>query len=315
VDLDGFSEYFDGSVFTPLILIGAIIALAVRHWTTRWFQRVQTRVADIPSKYGLSGRAIAERLLATCELHDVPVSGAAPTNDYHPWKREIRLQSETHDAATLSALASAAHEVGHAQQFAEKMWRRRLRFVFWPVCWAWIALAPVCAILCSAGVLPPVEIYVSVVVLAITALVVLVQLPISLPLETDATRRASDLARASGLLAGHEEPGFDRVLNAAWKTHAAAAVQRWIILSSIAVAHATRALELTGWKQHEWLGALAAAHAEAGNFEEAVRWQGQCLDRSPAEKKAELRARLQTYEGGQPSRDEPLRQMEEVVTT
>jgi hypothetical protein len=37
VDFDDCFEYFDGSVFTSLILIGAIVALTIRHWTTRWF--------------------------------------------------------------------------------------------------------------------------------------------------------------------------------------------------------------------------------------------------------------------------------------
>ena len=62
--------------------------------------------------------------------------------------------------------------------------------------------------------------------------------PSRCPLESDATRRAKKLAGDSGLLAGHEEPGFDRVLNAAWKTHAASEVQRWIVLTSIALATA-----------------------------------------------------------------------------
>jgi serine/threonine-protein kinase len=69
-----------------------------------------------------------------------------------------------------------------------------------------------------------------------------------------------------------------------------------------AVAHATRALELTDWKQCEWLDVLAAAHAEVGNFDEAIRWQQKCLDQWPNEMKSELRSRLELYEGGQPFR-------------
>jgi Tfp pilus assembly protein PilF len=70
-----------------------------------------------------------------------------------------------------------------------------------------------------------------------------------------------------------------------------------------AVANATQALELTDWKQPEWLEVLAAAHAEAGNFNEAVRWQQSCVDTSPAETKAELQARLAMYKDGQPFRE------------
>src|SRR5207253_6069724 len=40
-----------------------------------------------------------------------------------------------------------------------------------------------------------------------------------------------------------------------------------------AVANAARALELIGDKAPDWWAILAAAHAETGNFEEAVQWQ------------------------------------------
>jgi tetratricopeptide (TPR) repeat protein len=177
-------------------------------------------------------------LLVAGGLDEVSVTRAASNNHYHPWKREIRLHPKTHDGATLSALATAAHEVGHAQQFAERIWRCRLRFVFWPVCWAMIVLLPIYAILCFAGASPPPENHVSLVILTIGALLVLLQLPISLPLESDATRRARKLAADIGLLANHELAGFDRVLNASWKTYVAAEVQRWIVLTSIALATA-----------------------------------------------------------------------------
>jgi tetratricopeptide (TPR) repeat protein/Zn-dependent membrane protease YugP len=72
-----------------------------------------------------------------------------------------------------------------------------------------------------------------------------------------------------------------------------------------AVANATRALELANWKPVEWLATLAAAHAEHGNFGEARRWQRKCLDESPTELSAELRARLELYEAGEPFREEP----------
>jgi serine/threonine-protein kinase len=72
-----------------------------------------------------------------------------------------------------------------------------------------------------------------------------------------------------------------------------------------AVANATRALEMTDWKHPEWLAVLAAAHAEAGDFEEAVRWQRQCLDQSPAKEKARLQETLEQYQAGQPFRHQP----------
>jgi tetratricopeptide (TPR) repeat protein len=45
-----------------------------------------------------------------------------------------------------------------------------------------------------------------------------------------------------------------------------------------AVELATRACELSNWKEARYITALAAAHAEAGNFEKAIQYQKQTLD-------------------------------------
>jgi tetratricopeptide (TPR) repeat protein len=47
----------------------------------------------------------------------------------------------------------------------------------------------------------------------------------------------------------------------------------------LAVESATRACELTGWKEADKLGVLAAAYAESGDFAKAVRWQQKANER------------------------------------
>ncbi len=47
----------------------------------------------------------------------------------------------------------------------------------------------------------------------------------------------------------------------------------------LAIESATRACELTGWKEADKLGVLAAAYAEAGDFAKAVRWQEKANER------------------------------------
>jgi hypothetical protein len=44
-----------------------------------------------------------------------------------------------------------------------------------------------------------------------------------------------------------------------------------------AVAHATRACELTGWKMPNCLDTLAAAYAATGDFDRAVEYQQKAL--------------------------------------
>jgi tetratricopeptide (TPR) repeat protein len=72
-----------------------------------------------------------------------------------------------------------------------------------------------------------------------------------------------------------------------------------------ALAEATRACTLTGWKNGSCLEAMAAASAEVGDFDSAVKWQSQALDLLPKEGEEFLRChrRLSVYEIKQPYRD------------
>ena len=45
-----------------------------------------------------------------------------------------------------------------------------------------------------------------------------------------------------------------------------------------ALEYAQKACELSAWKDPHALGTLAAAYAEVGNFEEAVKWQKKCME-------------------------------------
>jgi tetratricopeptide (TPR) repeat protein len=71
-----------------------------------------------------------------------------------------------------------------------------------------------------------------------------------------------------------------------------------------ALEHATRACELSGWKHALCVDTLAAAHAECGNFKEAVRWQKKALElgHGSEELKRLARQRLELYEQGKPYR-------------
>ncbi|GEM_PF-3189155 len=70
-----------------------------------------------------------------------------------------------------------------------------------------------------------------------------------------------------------------------------------------AVELATRACELTDWKDANHIDTLAAALAEAGQFDEAVKRQQQALEIPDAfdeEERKRVEARLRLYESGKP---------------
>ena len=74
---------------------------------------------------------------------------------------------------------------------------------------------------------------------------------------------------------------------------------------SEAVELATRACELTEWTNPTALSTLAAAHAEAGAFDEAVQWQTKANEAAaPDSDGTAAQSRLELYQAGKPYRDQ-----------
>jgi tetratricopeptide (TPR) repeat protein len=69
-----------------------------------------------------------------------------------------------------------------------------------------------------------------------------------------------------------------------------------------AVEFATKACELTGYQKADVMDTLAAAHAEAGQFEQAVSVAKNAIKLASEKQKAAITKRLALYEAGQPYR-------------
>lgn len=70
-----------------------------------------------------------------------------------------------------------------------------------------------------------------------------------------------------------------------------------------AIENATIACQWWNWEFASTIGALAAAYAEAGDFENAVKRQKQALELASDDDKDEYQARLKLYESGKPYRE------------
>lgn len=72
-----------------------------------------------------------------------------------------------------------------------------------------------------------------------------------------------------------------------------------------AVAFATKACELTGFQKADILDTLAAAHAEAGQFEQAIRRAKEALAKADEHHKPSIEKHLALFEAGKPYRQQP----------
>jgi hypothetical protein len=61
---------------------------------------------------------------------------------------------------------------------------------------------------------------------------------------------------------------------------------------------ATRACERSAWVEANILDTLAAAYAECGKFDEAVKWQREAVKLARDKEREELRSRLELFQKG-----------------
>jgi Zn-dependent membrane protease YugP len=218
--LDSYLGSIGEGLGSLLLLLGALPGIAAMRWATQHYQRIRRQHGAVVAACGLTGELVAQRLLTACGLSEVAVMRSGRRNFYHPRKREIHLDAMNFESPSLSAVTTAAHEVGHAQQFASGILLCRLRHILWPTCYVLIGLAGILPMLHIAGA---VDLPMNVGPFMLTAGIAMavLQLPIKLPLEYDASRRARKLVQEARLLGPGEQYAFDKILKAAWFTHAA----------------------------------------------------------------------------------------------
>lgn len=103
---------------------------------------VQTRLKNKFKKYGevqlsngLSGREIAERMLAEHGIDDVRVMSTPGrlTDHYNPKDKTVNLSEDVYYSNSVAAAAVAAHECGHAVQHAKAYQWLEVRSALVPV--------------------------------------------------------------------------------------------------------------------------------------------------------------------------------------
>ncbi|TGE32734.1 zinc metallopeptidase [Desulfosporosinus sp. Sb-LF] len=178
--------------------------------------------SSIRAQSGLTGAQAARAILNGNGLYDVRVEpiGGRLSDHYDPRSRVINLSEDVYHGNSLSSVAVAAHETGHALQHASGYFPMQLRSSFVPVANIGSGAGP---ILIMIGLfMPSFGWLLQLGILAFT-FAVLFQL-ITLPVEYNASHRALLLLQEGRMLGSDEVRGARSVLNAAALTYVAAAL-------------------------------------------------------------------------------------------
>lgn len=215
-----FDPLYIGLIVVTLIISGGA-QLYIRSTYGRW-----SRVQNGPR---LTGAQVVEFLRERASFGGKPGSEAiaairiVPGNlsdHFDPRDRSLGLSTEVAQSPSVASMAIAAHEVGHAQQFAEGSALMRLRSLLVPAA----SLGPnIAYMLIFAGFIFNLAGLISIGI-AFFAIAVLFSV-LTLPVEIGASRKALAMLDSTGMLTvPQDRQGARSMLTAAALTYVAAAV-------------------------------------------------------------------------------------------
>ncbi|MFI3227044.1 MAG: zinc metallopeptidase [Clostridia bacterium] len=193
--------------------------------TMIWAGWAQMKVSSTFNKYsktrnsrGLTGADAAAQVLKNNGIYDVRIERIAGnlTDHFDPTSNVIRLSDSVHSSTSVAALGVAAHEAGHAVQYAKGYSPMKLRAAIIPV--ANIGSKMAFPLIILGLFITPMLTNVGILLFSTTALFQLVTLPV----EFDASNRAIK-ALADGHILGDDELKMAKqTLSAAAMTYVAA---------------------------------------------------------------------------------------------
>lgn len=197
---------------------------------------VQMQLKSKFSKYsrmhlsnGLSGREIAEKMLADNNISDVKVisTPGALTDHYNPANKTVNLSESVYNERNAAAAAVAAHECGHAVQHAKAYPWLQLRSRLVPTVNISSKLA---SFLLIAGIFTvntfPSLLLIGILFFAATVIFTF----ITLPVEYDASNRALAWLKDKNMLTPQEQGGAEDSLKWAARTYVVAAISSLVTL-------------------------------------------------------------------------------------
>lgn len=224
----------------PLI-IGLLIVIAIffapQWWVQYTFRRYRTPRDDFPG----TGAELAQHLITRFALGDIKVEQTDEGNDhYDPIDKAVRLSPSNYGVKSLTAIAVATHEVGHAIQHHRGeslvLLRTRLAILAHTIQRIGAALLVGLPLVMVVVHVPHVGIIMLLAGLLSMGSAVVLHL-FTLPVEIDASfHKALPILREGNYVSARDEQAVRRILRAAAFTYVAAAMGsmlnlwRWLAL-------------------------------------------------------------------------------------
>lgn len=215
------------------ILIGAISVLS-------WFvsQRLKSKFkfySKVRLQNGLSGREIAQKMLADNGIYDVKVISTPGqlTDHYNPTNKTVNLSESVYNQVNTAAAAVAAHECGHAVQHAQAYQWLTMRSKLVPAVGIsskfsqWLVIGGL--ILGAASGDTGIGFTIAVIGLGMMAIATLFSF-VTLPVEYDASNRALAWLKTNNMLTNNEQDGAKDALKWAARTYLVAALSSLAML-------------------------------------------------------------------------------------
>ena len=205
--------YYD---WTILLVIPAFIFSL---WAQYSVQSTYKKYSQTPARCGMTGYDAARKILDDNGLRNIRIEHISGelTDHYDPKARVIRLSDAVHDSKSAAAIGVAAHEAGHAVQYAQEYFPMKLRALIIPATkigsFLAIPLFVIGLIMASDGLmLAGIVLYCAIAFFQL----------VTLPVEFNASKRAMECLAGYRYMTDEDLTAARKVLTAAAMTYVAA---------------------------------------------------------------------------------------------
>jgi Zn-dependent membrane protease YugP len=221
---------------------GMLIVLGLVFGPSLWVKLVMRRHSSEKPEMPGTGGELAKHLIERFSLKDVKVEVTELGDHYDPTEKKVRLLREHYESKSLTAIAIAAHEVGHAIQDQQGDKRLTTRTKMVPVVdkvarWSVviISLSPIIGII-TRHPMP----FSLLLLIGLSGFIARMMIhAVTLPIEFDASfSKALPILREGDYISQSDEKAVSSILRAAALTYVSAALAdilnlgRWIVILS-----------------------------------------------------------------------------------